>query len=122
MEISIEVSIIGLFLFLLAFPAVLKSKSLMKPNLVLTRHNKFFDIQFVGEEKWIVGDFGLILHSSDAEKNWEEQSNRTSIPLFFVHFVYKRNESVVSHCPFGYPAQTQEGERLPISSSDRYPE
>lgn len=33
------------------------------------------DVSFVGEQGWVVGTFGLILHSSDGGKSWEEQAS-----------------------------------------------
>ena len=44
---------------------------------------------------WIVGKFGLILHSSDGGKSWGEQRSETSKPLTAVSFANDRDGFIV---------------------------
>lgn len=44
-------------------------------RLKLTPLDGLNDVIFVGEKGWVVGTFGLILHSSDGGKSWQEQAS-----------------------------------------------
>ncbi len=54
--------------------------------------NKLLDIEWVnGQEGWIVGSNGLILHTADSGRTWQRQESRTIKSLRMVSFVDTRH-------------------------------
>lgn len=54
---------------------------------VITSRDQFFDVAVVKpSHAWVVGYFGLILHTKDAGKTWEMQESGTRNALFSVSF------------------------------------
>lgn len=51
-----------------------------------TAHDRLFDVEFVEEEGWAVGDYGLVLHTSDAGAHWDEQATPSERALLGVDF------------------------------------
>ena len=48
----------------------------------------FNSVQFISEkEGWIIGDSGIILHTSDSCKNWEQQDSGVSYDLMKMQFI-----------------------------------
>lgn len=64
------------FIFLMHSSALLIAGEGKEDDRVeLTPLDGLNDVSFVGEQGWVVGTFGLILHSSDGGKSWEEQAS-----------------------------------------------
>lgn len=61
-----------------------------KKEYEIAYRDKFYDV-FLGdlENIWIVGQYGLILHSTDQGMSWHRQASKTNLDLFSVDFVDK---------------------------------
>jgi photosystem II stability/assembly factor-like uncharacterized protein len=58
---------------------LIEKKGQMEPHL--------YDVFFPNEDLgWIVGEFGLVLHTSDRGKSWKRQAVPTQKPLFRIFF------------------------------------
>jgi photosystem II stability/assembly factor-like uncharacterized protein len=69
--------------------------NLMVREKMLTPHDELFDVVFKNGEGWIVGKFGLILHSEDNGKTWKAEASGTTNALTAVSFFDKRRGIVV---------------------------
>ena len=63
---------------------------------MLSSHNDFFGIhRGTGGHCWIVGKYGLILHTNDGGRKWEKQASGTGQALLGVSFADDRVGFVV---------------------------
>jgi len=59
-----------------------------RTDKVLTFHDQLYSVAAVPPDRvWIVGDFGVILHSTSGGKNWLQQDSGTPKALMDVDFV-----------------------------------
>jgi len=65
-----------------------EEKDRLSRDKVLTFRDQFFAVAAIGPDHvWIVGDLGIILHSSSGGKRWIEQESGTNKSLLGVDFV-----------------------------------
>lgn len=80
-------------------------KSVMERNGLASPH--LYDICFVGNKGWIVGENGVILHSSDNGRTWNLSQGGLLPPLFSVSFKNQNEGWAVGQN--GYAVQTRDG-------------
>ncbi|MBM4388804.1 MAG: hypothetical protein FJ088_13770, partial [Deltaproteobacteria bacterium] len=57
----------------------------------IAKRDKFFDVEAVGNDVWIVGFPGIILFSGDSGSSFESQSGGLNEALFAVDFIDGKN-------------------------------
>ena len=67
-------------------PTISNSNAASAPKNPAVNEN-FYGVQTVGDQVWIVGYYGTILHSADRGSTWESQATPTRNALFNARFV-----------------------------------
>ena len=48
--------------------------------------DSFYGAEYIGEKAWVVGDLGVLLHSTDRGVHWVQQTTNTTLTLLGIGF------------------------------------